>query len=143
MPYVVFIKAPNLDYLRNVQRNGKFDNASRMRSVRLFFIFLSGNLQYFFRFLENEHGEWLGIRFDCKKNLTFRLFFFWKFENCFQSENAERIVMESDTLERDYHNYFDLTLVSYEVEKTFEQLVQTVKLFSHFSKQNFLSIFSD
>ena len=31
------------------------------------------------------------------------------------------MVLESDAIERDYHTYFDLTLVSEDVDRTFEQ----------------------
>lgn len=31
------------------------------------------------------------------------------------------MVLESDALERDYHTYFDLTIVSEDRDKTFEQ----------------------
>jgi hypothetical protein len=33
----------------------------------------------------------------------------------------EQVVLESDALERDYHTYFDLTLVAEDMDKTFEQ----------------------
>lgn len=39
----------------------------------------------------------------------------------FQSKDLEQLVLESDALERDYHSYFDLTLVAEDPDKTFEQ----------------------
>jgi hypothetical protein len=36
MPYVVFVKAPNLDYLRYIQHNDK-QRMSKMRTVEFFF----------------------------------------------------------------------------------------------------------
>jgi hypothetical protein len=39
MPYVVFIKAPNLDYLRYIQHNDK-QRMSKMKTVEFFFLIL-------------------------------------------------------------------------------------------------------
>ncbi|CAF3327706.1 unnamed protein product, partial [Rotaria sp. Silwood2] len=37
------------------------------------------------------------------------------------SQGIEQVVLESDALERDYHTFFDLTLVAEDIDKTFEQ----------------------
>lgn len=38
-----------------------------------------------------------------------------------QAKDLEQVVLESDALERDYHTYFDLTLIAEDIDKTFEQ----------------------
>jgi len=90
MPYVVFIKAPNLDYLRYMQHNDR-QRTSKMRT-----------------------------RSNLGNNSLLNL----------SSKDLEQVVLESDALERDYHAYFDLTLVAEDIEKTFEQLVRAVESLS-------------
>lgn len=38
------------------------------------------------------------------------------------------MILESDAIERDYHSYFDLTLVAEDLDKTFEQSVSFFSL---------------
>jgi len=90
MPYVVFIKAPNLDYLRYKQQNEK-QRMSKMRT-------------------KSNMGN------NSSLNLS--------------AKDLEQVVLESDALERDYHAYFDLTLVAEDIDKTFEQLVRAVEALS-------------
>jgi len=90
MPYVVFIKAANLDYLRYKQQNEKA-KYSKMQT-------------------KSTMGN------NSSLNLS--------------SKDVEQVVLESDTLERDYHAYFDLTLVAEDIDRTFEQLVRAVEALS-------------
>jgi len=90
MPYVVFIKAPNLDYLRYMQHNDK-QRMSKMRT-------------------KSSIGN------NSLLNLS--------------SKDLEQVVLESDALERDYHTYFDLTLIAEDIDKIFEQLVRAVEALS-------------
>ncbi|CAF3076196.1 unnamed protein product [Rotaria socialis] len=90
MPYVVFLKAPNMDYLRYKQYNDK----QRMPKMR--------------------------TKSNISNNSSLNLL----------SKDPEQVILESDALERDYHTYFDLTLVSEDADKTFEQLVRAVEALS-------------
>lgn len=90
MPYVVFIKAANLDYLRYIQYNDK-QKMSKMKS-------------------KSNMGNHSLLNLSAKE--------------------LEQVVLESDAIERDYHSYFDLTLVAEDIDKTFEQLVRAVEALS-------------
>ncbi|CAF4796455.1 unnamed protein product [Rotaria sp. Silwood1] len=91
MPYVVFIKAPNMDHLRYIQYNNDKQKASKMKT-----------------------------KSNMSNNSSLNL----------STKDLEQIVLESDALERDYHTYFDLTLVAEDIDKTFEQLVRAVEALS-------------